>query len=94
MLSAEPRQLHRRRQVRNKVVQPRSAQHTPTARPCPLDLQVHDGFFVDLFVRKSNDVAVDMYTKLGYVKYREVRRAVLHSPQLPVRLPVPASLIC
>ena len=28
------------------------------------------GFFVDLFVRKSNEVAVSMYTKLGYEIYR------------------------
>ncbi|KAF5843362.1 acyl-CoA N-acyltransferase [Dunaliella salina] len=32
----------------------------------------HNGYFVDLFVRKSNDVAVGMYRKLGYVVYREV----------------------
>lgn len=30
------------------------------------------GFFVDLFVRKSNNVAVNMYKKLGYVVYRTV----------------------
>jgi len=30
------------------------------------------GYFVDLFVRKSNDVAVNMYKKLGYVIYRTV----------------------
>lgn len=29
-------------------------------------------FFVDLFVRVSNQVAVDMYTRLGYVVYRRV----------------------
>ena len=29
-------------------------------------------FFVDLFVRVSNQVAVDMYTKLGYSVYRRV----------------------
>jgi N-terminal acetyltransferase B complex catalytic subunit len=34
--------------------------------------QVHDGFFVDLFVRKSNSVAIGMYEKFGYIKYREV----------------------
>jgi hypothetical protein len=32
----------------------------------------YKGYFVDLFVRKSNDVAVDLYTKLGYVTYRTV----------------------
>jgi len=29
-------------------------------------------FFVDLFVRVSNAVAVDMYRNLGYVVYRKV----------------------
>ena len=29
-------------------------------------------FFVDLFVRVSNKVAVDMYTRLGYSVYRRV----------------------
>jgi N-terminal acetyltransferase B complex catalytic subunit len=29
-------------------------------------------YFVDLFVRKSNRVAISMYTELGYVKYREI----------------------
>ena len=30
------------------------------------------GFFVDLFVRKSNQLAQDMYSKMGYSIYREV----------------------
>lgn len=34
--------------------------------------KVHDGYFVDLFVRKSNSVAIGMYEKFGYSKYREV----------------------
>jgi hypothetical protein len=29
-------------------------------------------FFVDLFVRVSNEVAVNMYKRLGYVVYRRV----------------------
>lgn len=29
-------------------------------------------FFVDLFVRVSNDIAVNMYKKLGYSVYRRV----------------------
>ena len=29
-------------------------------------------YFVDLFVRVSNKVAIDMYEKLGYVVYRRV----------------------
>ena len=31
-----------------------------------------NAFFVDLFVRMSNNVAVDMYKQLGYVIYRRV----------------------
>ena len=31
-----------------------------------------EGFFVDLFVRVSNKVAVEMYRQLGYVVYRTV----------------------
>mmetsp|Transcript_43648 Transcript_43648/g.130871 ORF Transcript_43648/g.130871 Transcript_43648/m.130871 type:complete len:175 (-) Transcript_43648:141-665(-) len=33
---------------------------------------VHNGYFVDLFVRKSNAIAISMYEKFGYSKYREV----------------------
>lgn len=32
----------------------------------------YDGYFVDLFVRASNDVAINMYKKFGYVTYRRV----------------------
>lgn len=32
----------------------------------------HDGFFVDLFVRPSNEVAINMYKNLGYIIYRRV----------------------
>lgn len=32
----------------------------------------HTGFFVDLFVRPSNTVAINMYKSLGYVVYRRV----------------------
>lgn len=32
----------------------------------------HDAYFVDLFVRKSNELAISMYTKLGYTTYRRV----------------------
>ncbi|GIL55038.1 hypothetical protein Vafri_10687 [Volvox africanus] len=34
--------------------------------------KVHDCFFVDLFVRKSNAVAINMYRKFGYIIYRTV----------------------
>jgi len=33
---------------------------------------VHDAYFVDLFVRASNGLAISMYEKLGYIKYRRV----------------------
>ena len=32
----------------------------------------YNGYFVDLFVRVSNAVAVEMYKKLGYTVYRRV----------------------
>eukprot|EP01105_Mastigella_eilhardi_P007208 TRINITY_DN1871_c0_g1_i2.p1 TRINITY_DN1871_c0_g1~~TRINITY_DN1871_c0_g1_i2.p1 ORF type:complete len:181 (+),score=56.37 TRINITY_DN1871_c0_g1_i2:23-544(+) len=32
----------------------------------------HDGYFVDLFVRQSNNSAISMYKKLGYSIYRTV----------------------
>lgn len=34
--------------------------------------EVHDGYFVDLFVRVSNAVAIGMYEKFGYTVYRRV----------------------
>ncbi|KAJ1905613.1 N(alpha)-acetyltransferase 20, NatB catalytic subunit [Tieghemiomyces parasiticus] len=34
--------------------------------------KVHRGYFVDLFVRKSNKLAIGMYENLGYVVYRRV----------------------
>ncbi|KAG2490877.1 hypothetical protein HYH03_010795 [Edaphochlamys debaryana] len=34
--------------------------------------KVHDCYFVDLFVRKSNSVAINMYKKFGYTIYRTV----------------------
>ena len=33
---------------------------------------MHDGWFVDLFVRSSNKVAIEMYKSLGYSLYRRV----------------------
>lgn len=39
---------------------------------CLLCLQRKGGFFVDLFVRVSNQVAVNMYKQLGYSVYRTV----------------------
>jgi len=34
--------------------------------------KVYDAYFVDLFVRISNNVAIDMYKKFGYSIYRQV----------------------
>jgi N-terminal acetyltransferase B complex catalytic subunit len=34
----------------------------------------HNAFFVDLFVRASNTVAIEMYRKLGYDIYRTVNK--------------------
>lgn len=33
---------------------------------------VHNGYFVDLFVRMSNSLAIGMYKTLGYTVYRQV----------------------
>lgn len=35
---------------------------------------VYDGFFVDLFVRPSNEKAIGMYEKRGYSVYRRVHQ--------------------
>lgn len=34
--------------------------------------RMHEGFFVDLFVRCSNRIAIDMYERMGYRPYRRV----------------------
>ncbi|KAL7276960.1 N-alpha-acetyltransferase 20 [Rhizina undulata] len=34
--------------------------------------QVYNGYFVDLYVRISNDVAITMYERMGYSVYRRV----------------------
>lgn len=36
--------------------------------------EVYRGFFVDLYVRCNNAVAISMYEKLGYSVYRRVRQ--------------------
>lgn len=48
---------------------PSSLSLTPSTLPLPFS---HDGYFVDLFVRKSNNVAISMYEKFGYSIYRRV----------------------
>ena len=35
-------------------------------------MRSYDGYFVDLFVRISNAVAIQMYKKFGYTVYRQV----------------------
>ena len=35
--------------------------------------EVHQCFFADLYVRKSNDVAIEMYKRRGYIVYQTVR---------------------
>ena len=35
-------------------------------------VQVYNAYFVDLFVRASNQLAIGMYEKFGYVTYRRV----------------------
>jgi len=37
-----------------------------------LSTDVYNAFFVDLFVRASNRLAIEMYEKFGYIKYRRV----------------------
>ncbi len=37
-----------------------------------LSEHAYNGYFVDLYVRKGNALAVDMYKALGYVVYRQV----------------------
>jgi N-terminal acetyltransferase B complex catalytic subunit len=37
-----------------------------------ISTRIHDAYFVDLFVRASNTLAISMYERLGYIKYRRV----------------------
>ncbi len=37
-----------------------------------LSEHAYNGYFVDLYVRKGNQLAVDMYKALGYIVYRQV----------------------
>ncbi|ORX47221.1 acyl-CoA N-acyltransferase [Hesseltinella vesiculosa] len=53
----------------------------------------YDGWFVDLYVRVSNAVAVDMYKKFGYSVYRRVRNyyggSALSEDAYDMRKPLP-----
>lgn len=42
---------------------------------------VHNGYFVDLFVRVSNSLAIAMYEKMGYTVYRRVIGYYSGTPQ-------------
>lgn len=35
--------------------------------------EVYKGYFVDLYVRCANNLAIEMYEKMGYSVYRRVR---------------------
>ncbi len=39
---------------------------------CALPLCRYNAYFVDLFVRMSNALAIGMYKKFGYIVYRQV----------------------
>lgn len=45
--------------------------------------KVHDGYFVDLFVRESNALAIAMYKSFGYNVYRRVIGYYSDSPNTP-----------
>jgi N-terminal acetyltransferase B complex catalytic subunit len=37
-----------------------------------VSVNTYNAFFVDLFVRASNKLAINMYEKFGYIPYRQV----------------------
>ncbi len=62
----------------------------------------YGAYFVDLYVRKSNSLAISMYKKFGYVVYREVlnyysgeenaydmRKALKRDPEKKSMIPIP-----
>jgi N-terminal acetyltransferase B complex catalytic subunit len=64
--------------------------------------EVDKGYFVDLYVRASNAVAIDFYARRGYVKYRQVigyyageedafdmRKALSRDPEKKSEVPLP-----
>eukprot|EP01063_Lacrimia_lanifica_P014220 TRINITY_DN20855_c0_g1_i1.p2 TRINITY_DN20855_c0_g1~~TRINITY_DN20855_c0_g1_i1.p2 ORF type:complete len:180 (+),score=55.86 TRINITY_DN20855_c0_g1_i1:78-617(+) len=68
-------------------------------------IQVDNTYFVDLFVRKSNDIAIGMYKKLGYNIFRTVTMYYsgppLHEDGIDMRKALPrdkelkvSSLVC
>lgn len=43
--------------------------------------KVYNGYFVDLYVRASNEVAIGMYKRLGYYIYRRVIKYYSGNPE-------------
>ena len=37
-----------------------------------ISIKTHNAWYMDLFVRSSNTVAIDLYKQLGYTLYRKV----------------------
>jgi len=44
--------------------------------------KVYNGYFVDLFVRCNNDIAIAMYEGMGYSVYRRIKEYYLASSQV------------
>ena len=44
---------------------------------------LHEGWYVDLFVRAGNSVAIDMYRNLGYCIYQIVHKYYASSNNIP-----------
>ncbi|CAI2353727.1 unnamed protein product [Caenorhabditis sp. 36 PRJEB53466] len=66
--------------------------------------EARNAYFVDLFVRLSNRVAIELYTKLGYVIYRQIidyytgerdedaydmRKSLSRDPEKSAMIPLP-----
>ena len=76
---------------------------SPRAPPRLAASEHSRGYFVDLFVRKSNALAIGMYSKMGYTVYREVigyysgeenaydmRKPLSRDPEGKSAIPLPA----
>lgn len=60
---------------------------TPQRLTHPDARRRYDGYFVDLYVRVSNTVAINMYKKFGYSIYRQV---IAYRPHSTTILPPPS----
>ena len=47
--------------------------------------RIHNGWFVDLFVREDNKIAIEMYQHMGYKIYRTVNKYYSASEKHPAR---------